>query len=85
METISISNLKAHLSATMKRVRAGGTIVVVDRDVPIAEIKPFPGKKRGIVIHPPSKKEMSGSLHLKVSLDIDPVEYLVEDRRRGRL
>lgn len=84
METISISNLKAHLSATIKRVRAGNSVVVVDRDVPVAEISPYPRKKQGITIRPARKKKMSLSLRLNAQLESDPVEYLLEDRRRRR-
>ncbi len=34
MMTISISNLKAHLSATLKAVRKGEKYTVMDRDYP---------------------------------------------------
>jgi prevent-host-death family protein len=84
METISISNLKAHLSATIKRVRAGNRVVVVDRDIPVAEITPYPHRKRGISIRRALKKKMSGSIHLGARLDVDPADYLLEDRRRDR-
>jgi len=82
MDTISISNMKAHLSSTIKRVRAGNRIVIVDRGVPVAEITPYPRRKAGITIRPALKKKMSQSLRLKERIDIDPVEYLLEDRQR---
>ena len=40
METISISKLKAHLSAEIKKVRNGARIVVLDHNHPVAEIIP---------------------------------------------
>ncbi|MBN1533108.1 MAG: type II toxin-antitoxin system Phd/YefM family antitoxin [Spirochaetes bacterium] len=82
MDTISISNLKAHLSATLKSVRAGKRVIVVDRDVPVAEISPLPRKKPGLVVRPAKKGKMSGPLGLKVSPDLDPLEHLLEERRR---
>ena len=84
METISISNLKAHLSATIKKVRAGNKVIVIDRDVPVAEISPYPRTKRGITIRPALKKKMSLPLRLNARLEFDPAEYLLEDRRRTR-
>ena len=39
METTNISNLKARLSAYLRMVRAGETVVVLDRDRPIARIE----------------------------------------------
>ena len=40
METISISKLKAHLSAEIKKVRNGTRIVVLDHNHPVAELVP---------------------------------------------
>lgn len=39
------SKLKAHLSAYLKRVRRGERVVVLDRDVPVAEILPLSAKE----------------------------------------
>lgn len=40
METISISKLKAHLSAELKKVPNGTRIVVLDHNHPVAELVP---------------------------------------------
>lgn len=40
METISISKLKAHLSAEIKKVRQGATLIVMDHNHPVAQIMP---------------------------------------------
>lgn len=37
---VGVRELKAHLSAYLERVRAGETISVTDRGVPVAEIRP---------------------------------------------
>ena len=39
MEKATISQLKNRLSAYLKKVRAGGTILILDRDEPIARIE----------------------------------------------
>lgn len=42
---VKTGNLRNNLSRYLKRVRqTGDTIVILDRDVPIAEIHPFQGK-----------------------------------------
>ena len=41
METISVSKLKAQLSAELKRVQAGQVLTVVDHRHPIAAIVPL--------------------------------------------
>ena len=83
METISISNLKTHLSATLKEVVKGIHYLVMDRDHPIAEIIPYSEKQRLMITLPKSKaKKIINSFKGKVKLD--PVEYLLQDRRGNR-
>lgn len=83
METISISNLKAHLSATLKEVVNGIRYVVMDREHPIVELIPYSEKPRLVVRSPLTKaKKINNAFKGKVNLD--PVEYLLQDRRGNR-
>lgn len=41
MKTISVSLLKAHLSAELKKVKAGEPVVVLDHRHPVAMVVPF--------------------------------------------
>src|SRR5213594_1387059 len=41
MKRAKISDLRDHLSRYLEHVRAGGTVIVLDRDRPIAEIRPI--------------------------------------------
>ena len=43
MTTININEAKTHLSRYAKRVKAGETIILSDRNQPFAEIRPLPG------------------------------------------
>ncbi len=43
MKSVNIAELKNRLSLYLNRVRAGGEIVVRDRDRPVARIVPFRG------------------------------------------
>ena len=45
MEKITISQLKARLSAYLKKVRAGQTILILDRDEPVARLEPVAGDR----------------------------------------
>lgn len=46
MTTININEAKTHLSRYAKRVKAGETIVLCDRNVPFAELRPLPRPKK---------------------------------------
>jgi antitoxin (DNA-binding transcriptional repressor) of toxin-antitoxin stability system len=41
MTTININEAKTHLSRYAKRVKAGETIILCDRNVPFAELRPL--------------------------------------------
>jgi antitoxin (DNA-binding transcriptional repressor) of toxin-antitoxin stability system len=47
MKTAGIAELKNNLSRYLEHVRAGGTVMVLDRDAPVAQIVPLP--KAGII------------------------------------
>lgn len=47
MEKATISKLKDNLSAYLRKVRAGHTVVIYDRDVPIACIERIESSERG--------------------------------------
>ena len=40
MQRATVSDLKSRLSAYLKKVRAGETVLVLDRDQPVAKIEP---------------------------------------------
>lgn len=45
MRQVSISQLKDQLSAYLKKVRAGETVVVMDRNTPVAQLTPLPSRQ----------------------------------------
>jgi prevent-host-death family protein len=89
---VKISDLKAHLSAHLRRVRRGGEIIVLDRDTPVAKIVPFEEKK--------AEKPMITYSHIPdpsfgrlgdwkpsgppIAPEIDMAETIIEDRRNSR-
>lgn len=46
MIRLNIHEAKTHLSAYLARVEAGETILLCKRNVPIAEIRPLPQKRK---------------------------------------
>ena len=41
MESVNLHELKAHLSALARRVKAGETVIVCERNKPFAELRPL--------------------------------------------
>jgi len=77
MKTVNISTLKAKLSAALRQVRDGDSFIVLDRDIPVAEIRPY-HTKHALEIRKPVKKF---SLPVSdLSVQGDPLTYLMEDR-----
>jgi prevent-host-death family protein len=52
MKKSSVSYLKAHLSAELKAVQAGETVLVMDRNHPVARLVPVEEKKATQVREP---------------------------------
>ncbi|MGH8197989.1 MAG: type II toxin-antitoxin system Phd/YefM family antitoxin [Steroidobacteraceae bacterium] len=97
MEKVSVSRLKDQLSAYLKKVRAGETVLVTDRNQPVAQLTPIPQPSgenervarlvaQGIIRLPKGQP-----LDMKEFLTRRPVignagvlEALLEERREGR-
>lgn len=76
METISISNLKAHLSSAIKRVRSGVRITVMDHNHPVAALVPLENESIFVrTAEVPYKYRK-----LKPLVQEGPGKYLAEER-----
>lgn len=76
MRTISIAELKAHLSAELKKVQAGDPVTVLDHKRPVAVVAPLEPKAR---ILKPAGPRPDFETWTRLT-DIDPLPYLLEDR-----
>jgi antitoxin (DNA-binding transcriptional repressor) of toxin-antitoxin stability system len=47
MIRINIHEAKTHLSRYLAKLRAGQSIIVCNRNVPVAELRPLPGRREG--------------------------------------
>jgi antitoxin (DNA-binding transcriptional repressor) of toxin-antitoxin stability system len=86
MKRVRIADLKARLSAHLRSVRGGEVITVLDRETPIARIVPHREAEPLLTVRSRRPGATLQSLRLPPPLrvDVDAVELLLEDRRRGR-
>ncbi len=90
MKSVSVSEAKAHLSRILGWVRAGETVYILDRGVPVARLEAVGGKcpealkvleRSGLV------RRGSGCRRLRASpvpVEGSVLELLLEERREGR-
>lgn len=99
MKTASISETKNNLSALLDRVRAGETVLILDRETPVARLEPVrPGEdsggearlsrleREGKIRRGTGKpsKAILGSLPLRPASGADLLKALLEEREEGR-
>ena len=80
MKTTNISRFKAHLSEDLRAVRAGEHIVIMDRDIPVAEVIPYRASVPDLAVRVPV--DDLDFRDLKIQVGRDPVEFLIEDRAK---
>ncbi|MBN2341509.1 MAG: type II toxin-antitoxin system Phd/YefM family antitoxin [Deltaproteobacteria bacterium] len=77
METISISKLKAHLSAEIKKVKSGSRIVIMDHNYPVAELKPL-GEEETLFVREAKIEYRCEPLNPLTTQN--PLDAVIEDR-----
>jgi antitoxin (DNA-binding transcriptional repressor) of toxin-antitoxin stability system len=80
MSKVGIADLKAHLSHHLRRVRAGTTLTVLDRDTPVAQIIPCAAGVP-LEIRRATRKASELVLPPPVSARTDSLAVLLKDRR----
>jgi prevent-host-death family protein len=76
---VGIADLKAHLSQHLRRVRGGGTITVVDRDTPVAQIVPYDATA-ALEIRRATRKPAELRLPPPLAKETDSLRVLLRDR-----
>lgn len=96
MKNARISELRDRLSEYLARVRKGETVIVYDRDTPIARIDPIApaaedwpewvrdAERRGIVTPPRIRDGAKLPRPMKTKEPVGLLEALLEERRTGR-
>ena len=83
---MKIADLKARLSAYLRAVRAGGEIIVKDRDTPVARLVPYQQSKRP-AIRPPTRSlrevdEMLKARTKDVDLPLGAADEALKETRK---
>jgi len=83
MKQVGVADLKNNLSRHLRLVEAGEVIEVTDHDRPIARLIPIEVKTR-LQLIPPKRpfSEVRDKVYPRLDLPFDPVELLLEDRRK---
>jgi prevent-host-death family protein len=89
MNNIRIADLKSRLSEHLRKVRAGRSLTVMDRNTPVARIVPYEDERAMLKIRPPlpgagkpARVPLPPPLALRKRQDI--VELLLEERQGER-
>lgn len=82
MKHARIADLKAHLSEYLARVRRGATVVVCDRNTPIARLVPYTETDDALVVHEPtaSTAALEHVAGVKLKRAVDLVRVLRDSR-----
>ncbi len=77
MKSAKVSELKAKLSAYLSEVRGGGSVIVYDRNTPIARLIPFHDEPDDLIVieasaHPSTLKKIKG-IRPRKRIDVDRV------------
>ena len=86
MKQVRIADLKARLSEYLRAVRRGDTIVVLDRDTPVARIVPVRERSRLRTRKPAPGTPPPNRVPLPrpLKLEMDVVRLLLEERQGHR-
>jgi antitoxin (DNA-binding transcriptional repressor) of toxin-antitoxin stability system len=87
MSTVGIADLKSRLSEHLRKVRAGRSLTILDRETPIARLVPWqPGVTDLRIRRPASNapKLQRVALPPPLALRGDVLDLLMEERQRGR-
>jgi prevent-host-death family protein len=82
MNSVSVAELKSKLSQYLTAVKKGKELIVTSHQHPIARLVPLDRSDSNAGILPATKPVSSLKKIKGLSLKFDPVEFLLEDRRR---
>ena len=82
VESINISTFKAHLSEVIERVKNGASLQIMERTTPVAYLTQLADATTLRVAQEPKGKIIAPLKFNHTNIVTDPVEMLIEDRRR---
>lgn len=83
MKSVSVAQLKSKLSHYLTAAKNGQEVLITSHRHPIAKIVPIDETEADDLVIIPAKKPASTLKKIKgMNLPFDPVDWLLEDRRR---
>lgn len=95
MKTSNISYLRKHLSEVISCVKEGETVLVLDRNKPVATLIPYSSsrhalpqriqelQRQGLLHHDASNPPMKKVKPLRLKSPVDMVNYILEERENS--
>jgi prevent-host-death family protein len=82
MKRANVSELKARLSSYLAAVRRGETVIVCDRQTPVARLVPYDDQPESVALLPATRplSDWRRIRPVRLKRPIDVVELLREDR-----
>ena len=84
MTKVGIAQLKAHLSRYVRDIRRGETVVVLDRNEPVARIVPFQSQETILPVRGPLRPLRGYAPPPPLHPAVDSLPALLEERRDRR-
>ena len=81
---VQVAEFKARLSEYLSRVRAGQSLTIVSRDLPVARVVSYQGKKEKLNVRKPVRSAKSLKLSPPLRIKVDSLAALIEERQKGR-
>ena len=82
--TVKVATLKARLSEYLRAARGGHTVVVCDRDTPVARLVPYAQDGGALTVREPTRALRSVVLPKPLGTRVDSLAALLEERQSSR-
>ncbi|MEA3245485.1 MAG: type II toxin-antitoxin system prevent-host-death family antitoxin, partial [Gemmatimonadota bacterium] len=82
--TVRVAELKAELSAYLRAARAGQSVVVCDRDTPVAKLVPYTAEPEALPVRRAIRPLHGGPLPRPLGRRVDSLAALLEERQSAR-
>ncbi len=82
--SVRMADFKAHLSRYIRDVRQGRPLTLMDRETPVAQVIPYPGKPGNLAVRPAVRRPGQVRFPAPHKKKLDVVQYAAEERERYR-
>ena len=83
-KTVKVAALKARLSEYLRAARGGHTVVVCDRDTPVARLVPYTQGGGVMMVREPTRALRAVTLPKPLGKRVDSLAALLEERQSSR-